>query len=82
VVLAELSAPGSSRVKAVLQAMLEGITLGALLQPPSHAATGYLALLALILFLVGVLMLPSRVSRHGGFDLESVESDQGIFPDR
>ena len=61
VVLAELSAPGSSRLKGVLQAMLEGITLGALLQPPSHAATGYLALLALIMFLVGVFMLPPRL---------------------
>jgi hypothetical protein len=74
VVLAELSAPGSSRVKAVLQAMLEGITLGALLQPPSHAATGYLALIALILFLVGVLMLPSRLPRDGRLELERVES--------
>jgi len=74
VVLSELSAPGDSRLKGVLQAMLEGITLGALLQPPSHAATGYLALLALILFLVGVLILPSRLSRNDRLDLARPES--------
>lgn len=72
VVLSELSAPGSGRLKGVLQAMLEGVTLGTLLQPPSHAATGYLALLALILFLVGVFMLPSRLPRDDRRELERV----------
>ena len=70
VVLSQLSAPGSSRLKGVLQAMLEGITLGTLLQPPAHAATGYLALLALILFLVAVFMLPPRSSRGDRLELE------------
>ena len=60
VVLMELSAPGTGRVKRVLQTLLEGVTLGALLQPPAHAATGYLALASLALFLVGVFLLPSR----------------------
>ena len=54
----------------MLQAMLEGITLGTLLQPPAHAATGYLALLALILFLVAVFMLPSRSPRGDRLELE------------
>jgi hypothetical protein len=62
VALRELSAPGSSGLKRVLQALLEGITLGALLQPPSHVATSYLALLSLVLFLVAVFLLPT----HGG----------------
>jgi hypothetical protein len=60
VVLSELSAPGTSRVKRVLQAMLEGVTLGALLQPPSHPATAYLALVALMFFMLGVFLLPAR----------------------
>jgi hypothetical protein len=81
VVLSELSAPGSSRLKGVLQAMLEGITLGALLQPPSHAVTGYLALLALILFLVGVFMLPSRLPQGERLELERVESLMERQPD-
>jgi hypothetical protein len=74
VVLSELSSPGSSRLKVVLQAMLEGITLGTLLQPPSHAVTGYLALVALMLFLVGVFMLPARLPRNNRLELDGVES--------
>lgn len=66
VVLSELSAPGTSGLKRVLQTLLEGITLGALLQPPSHAATGYLALLSLVLFLVALFLLPPRAAERGG----------------
>ena len=69
VVLRELSATGTSGLKRVLQALLEGITLGALLQPPSHPATSYLALLSLVLFLVAVFFLPARgVERSGALD--------------
>jgi hypothetical protein len=66
VVLRELSAPGTSGVKRVLQSFLEGITLGALLQPVSHPATGYLALLCLVLFLVALFLLPARTGEHAG----------------
>jgi hypothetical protein len=59
VVLAQLSTPGNGRVNQVMQALLEGVTLGALLQPPAHAVTGYLALAALMLFLVTLLLLPT-----------------------
>jgi len=81
VVLSELSAPGTSRLQGVLQAMLEGITLGTLLQPPSHAATSYLALSALILFLIGVLMLPPRLPRDDRLALQRVESLMERQPD-
>lgn len=64
VVLRELSAPGTSGLKRVLQALLEGITLGSLLQPPSHVATTYLALLSLVLFLIAVFLLPDRSSQR------------------
>ena len=64
VVLRELSAPGTSGLKRVLQALLEGITLGSLLQPPSHVATTYLALLSLVLFLIAVFLLPDRGSQR------------------
>ena len=69
VVLRELSAPGTSGLKRVLQALLEGITLGSLLQPPSHVATSYLALFSLVLFLVAVFLLPAR-GGSGGHALE------------
>ena len=60
VVLSGLSTPGDTRLKRVLQALLEGITLGVLVQPQSHAATGYLALATLVLFLVSLFLLPAR----------------------
>lgn len=60
VMLRELSTPGTSGLKRVLQALLEGITLGVLLQPPSHAAAGYVALLCLVLFLISLFLLPAR----------------------
>jgi len=78
VVLAQLSAPGGGRLKQVLQTLLEGVTLGALLQPPQHSVTGYLALATLVLFLVALVLLPMRsVQATGGAlvrrDRESIE---------
>jgi len=61
VILNELSAPGAGWLKRVLQAMLEGVTLGTLTQDVLHPATGYLAFFALGLFLVAVFLLPSRL---------------------
>jgi hypothetical protein len=60
VVLAALSEPGTGWLKRVLLAMVEGITLGTLTQDVLHPASGYLALFALGLFLVGVFLLPFR----------------------
>jgi hypothetical protein len=60
VILHELSSPGTGWAKRVLQTMLEGITLGTLTQDVLHPATGYVALLALGLFLAGTFLLPYR----------------------
>jgi hypothetical protein len=59
-ILAELSAPGTGWRKRVLQAMLEGITLGTLTQEPLDAINGYLALFTIALFLFGIFLLPFR----------------------
>jgi hypothetical protein len=59
VILAELSSPGTSWLKRVLQAMLEGVTLGTLTQQVLHPASGYIALGTIGLFLVGVFLLPA-----------------------
>jgi hypothetical protein len=58
VVLYELSAPGTGWLKRVLQAMLEGITLGTMTQEPMRPMTGYVAFLTVALFLMGVFLLP------------------------
>jgi hypothetical protein len=60
VALAQLSAPNGGRLSRILQTLLEGVTLGAVLQPPQDPATGYLALATLVLFLVALLLLPVR----------------------
>ncbi len=60
VVLAALSEPGTGWLKRVLLAMVEGITLGTLTQDVLHPASGYIALFALGLFLVGIFLLPFR----------------------
>jgi hypothetical protein len=58
IVLAALSDPGGGALRRMLLALLEGITLGTLSQAPLHAATGYLGFGTLVLFLIGVAMLP------------------------
>jgi hypothetical protein len=62
-------------VKGVLQALLDGVTLGTLMQDPQHPMTGYVALAAVLLFLLGVFLLPARaqtglVRRSGGMGLK------------
>jgi hypothetical protein len=60
VLLHGLSTPGEGGVKRALQALLDGVTLGALIQEVPHPVTAYLALMAVGLFLIGVLLLPHR----------------------
>ena len=62
VVLAQLSAPGGGRLNRILQTLLDGVTLGALLQPSQHAVTGYLALATIVLFLIALVLLPRRMT--------------------
>jgi phage shock protein PspC (stress-responsive transcriptional regulator) len=59
IILATISAPAQSRFARALQLLFEGVTLGGVTQRPPHAAEGYLAFVALILYLVGVAFLPS-----------------------
>ena len=57
VALESLYAPGSSVMKRVMTALLEGVTLGAIDYQPAGAATGYVAFLALALYLAGLVLL-------------------------
>ncbi len=59
VALESLYAPGRGALKRVMTALMEGVTLGALDYAPTGAATGYVAFLALTLYLIGLLLLPS-----------------------
>jgi hypothetical protein len=61
IVLAALSNPEGGRLRRVLLALLEGVTLGTLTQPLEHPAAGYVAFFTLIMFLTGLALLPKRV---------------------
>ena len=64
VVLHELSTPGEGAFKRALLALLDSVTVGALVQKASHPITAYIALLSVALFLIGVLLLPHRHRSH------------------
>jgi hypothetical protein len=72
IVLGALSDPGGGALKRMLLALLEGITLGTLTQAPLHAATGYVAFGALVLFLIALAMLPPPMRHHAAL----IKSDQ------
>src|SRR5687768_2230066 len=60
IILGAISDPGEGALKRMLYALLEGVTLGTLTQPALHPVAGYLAFGTLVLFLIGLAMLPSR----------------------
>ena len=76
VILHGLSAPGDGVVKRGLQALLDAVTLGALMQEVPHPLTAYLALFAIGLFLVGVLLLPIRVASPRGALARTQETNE------
>ena len=59
VILETLYAPGSGALKRVLTALMQGVTLGALDYTPNAPATGYVAFLTLLLYMIGLVLLPS-----------------------
>ena len=60
IVLAALADPEGGWLKRVMLAMIEGLTLGTLTQTAYAPITGYVAFFVLMLFLIGVALLPSR----------------------
>ena len=60
VALESLYSPDPGTAKRVLTAMIQGVTLGSLQYEANTPATGYAALLAVTLFLWGLVMLPYR----------------------
>jgi hypothetical protein len=60
VVLAQLGDPEGTRMRRVLVALFDAATFGSVTQDPQPAAAGYLAFAAVVLFLIGVALLPRR----------------------
>ena len=58
IVLAGLYAPEAGLTRRVLTVLLEGVTLGTMDGTPQASATGYVAFAAVLLFFVGLFLLP------------------------
>jgi len=67
VILDGLAAPATSRTARVLAALFDVATLGTVTQPARPASAGYLAFLAVVLFLAGVSLWPRQ--RPAGTEL-------------
>jgi hypothetical protein len=57
VALESLYAPGRGLMKRVMTALMEGITLGALEYEPAGVTTGYVAFVALLLYVIGLVLV-------------------------
>jgi hypothetical protein len=57
IVLEGLYAPQSSLLQRLLTVVLEGVSLGALAYEPHAAITGYVALLTMVLYVAGLILL-------------------------
>jgi hypothetical protein len=58
IVLAALSAPAAGPVGRAVQALFDGVTLGAVSQPVLSPAAGYVAFGTITLYLTGLVLLP------------------------
>jgi hypothetical protein len=60
ILLAAVSTPAETAVGRALRILLEGATLGTVTQDPMHPATGYVGFATLVLYFLGLVMLPGR----------------------
>jgi hypothetical protein len=60
VVLAALYEPQGGLARRLVRALLEGVSLGALEHEPLAPATGYAAFFTVLLYVTGLVLLPSR----------------------
>jgi hypothetical protein len=65
VVLSALSGP-STRTSRVLVALFDAATFGSITQAPQASPAGYLAFFAIVLYLIGIALLPNAGHRAGG----------------
>jgi hypothetical protein len=64
VVLENLYAPDGRVLKRVLTTLLEGVSLGGIEYAPNAPVTGYVAFLTLLLYMIGLMLLPGRDAGH------------------
>jgi hypothetical protein len=64
IILAALSDPVQSRLGRAFQILLEGVTLGTIVQPVFRPITGYVAFLTLVVYLTALALLPHDRGAH------------------
>ncbi len=74
VVLQTISSPGESAGKRALLALVDAVTAGVLVQDAYRPSAAYLALFAVVLFLIGVALLPHRGAGDEGRKTELIVS--------
>jgi hypothetical protein len=79
-VLASLSSPEGGRMRQVLVALFDAATLGSVSQGPLPAGSGYLAFLAIALFMIGAAALPA-VPRRRATDATELQPFTGRSTD-
>lgn len=76
IVLESLYAPEGGALKRVLTVLAEGVTLGTMDYVPHAPVTGYVALLALVLYMSGIALLAPAPPGHETLQLEEVRLDR------
>jgi hypothetical protein len=77
IALESLYAPGRGLMKRVMTAIMEGITLGALDYSPVGTLTGYVAFLALALYLLGLVLIGSQTQTSDRSNLPAIREQSG-----
>lgn len=60
VVLESMYAPDGGLLKRLTTTLLQGVSLGAIEYQPNAAGTGYVGFFTLVLYMIGIILLPSR----------------------
>jgi hypothetical protein len=82
VVLESMYAPEGGLLKRLTTTLLQGVSLGAIEYQPNAPGTGYAGLFTLVLFMIGLFLLPSRRQDRGGDDnrLQTTVPGHAIVP--
>jgi hypothetical protein len=80
IALESLYSPGRGLLKRVMTTVLEGVTLGSLEYVPAGAATGYVAFLALTLYLIGLVLCRDSSERGPTALVRQTSNEQALAP--
>ncbi len=80
VVLEGMYAPEGGLLKRLATALLQGVSLGAIEYQPNAPGTAYVGFFTLLLFMIGLFLLPSHYEDRGGRGLQTTIPGHVIVP--